>query len=199
MASSCIGYYTTLTTHPQEIQGLWFHVLNDPLYIKDIQQMIIPIGNNEIFKKNKEYIPSPDLLSADENSLVLVGKDLKKIGNGCSKNDTFYGKGIHTSGGGLFKRLSKIVEHDIAEDHARRDIRNSSSQIKKHIKEAKLKKKKKHFIRPLAKDVFKMENKKKVIPGMKLKKKLLSHKGMKYPNTFRKKQTKINNLMERFR
>lgn len=194
MTTCCIGYYSSLTRNPQEIQGLWYDVSNDPLYIKDFSQMIIPI-ESEITERNKPYIGIPDLLTADENAKVLLSNNLVKIGDGYKNKDKYYGYGLNPPGGKYYN-FPHIIEHEDHEpknDHEERDIRKGESEIKRYKKYKEKKKKSRKIIRPSDKDVFKMERTKPSYPAEKLKKKL-----MRNPSSFRKR-TQIKNLLDRLR
>ena len=191
MPSCSIGFYPDLSVNPQVIQGLFYEVLNDPLYIKDMMRMIIPISDNSIFQKNKEHDTQADLLMADENSTVIEGK-----GSGYrkynSQKDVYSGRGITPSGGK--KRLSHMVEdiyQNTVPDRIQKDIRIGSQQVRRHIKQKKIRRKSRRIERPLVEDLFKMENRKKVYPASNLKKRLMSSKF--------KKRSQIKNLLERLR
>ena len=192
----CIGYYPTLSKNPQIIQGSFYEILNDPLYVKDMLQMIIPISDNTIFKeRNKEYFGTPDLLTADEN---YYGKNMKGMGHSVSSSKTVYsGRGIHTAGNGIFDKFSHIIDNKIKDeviDRVETDIRKGFTEVKKHIKKRDLVRKSKNILRPLAEDQIKMENKRKVYPAERLKKRLMS----KPLGVFRKR-TEIKNLLHRLR
>ena len=198
----CIGYYPTLTHHPQEIQGGYHNVLNDPLYSQDMWQMIIPLSDESVFKENKPYIPNPDLLTADEN---YYGKNMGGLGVGYGKSMSVYvGRGVSPSGGGIFETLTNIAEDSgVSEtiDRVADDIKKGYQDVKQYVKKKRKERRKKKIVRPLVQEMFKMENKKPQVPAMKLKKKLMRHKrDMKVPRPdTHRKRTEIKNLLERLR
>lgn len=188
----CIGYYPTITKDSQIIQGSFYQILNDPLYTQDMRQLIIPIQDNSIFKENKPYIASPDLLTADEN---YYGKGVMKGMGKCGKNsDTFYGKGLTTPGGRFnMKKLSHIIKDKVPED-LKKDIKLGLKDAQKYAKKKHLvQRAKKEVMRPLVEDMFKMHNKKNK-PGQGLKNRLMSKN--KNISTFNKRE-ELKKLMSR--
>ena len=106
MATCCVGYYSELSNNPQVIQGEYWEILRDPLYITDIELNLIPLKHPEVFKKDT-HNESQDLLGG--NGLMIYGQGLKLAGQGSSDpSNTIYGKGL----GPYAKRKSHLYSID---------------------------------------------------------------------------------------
>lgn len=166
-STCCIGHYSTLSKDYTVIQGEYYNVLNDPLYIRDESEQIYPISDPSIFKPNKKYDAPPDLLA----------------GNGMEVKSGLYSSRPHQSGHGRRKLWKKIIDEEQIKTHAVRDIRKGRKEIidliKKHGKKVS---------RPIKEDLSKMSKFKAELPGEKLKKRLAmkSHKDLATARTYLK-------------
>lgn len=94
-----IGYYSPITTNNQTIQGEYFEIKNDPLYVQGLPEKLLPIANIQ-YQKNEPYLGNPDYYAGDSRT-VIYSKNAKKgaglLGSGMnSSGDTIqmYGNGI---------------------------------------------------------------------------------------------------------
>jgi hypothetical protein len=117
------GYYSTVSNHPQVVQGSYYEILKDPLYVQDISQSLIPLSNKNIYT-NKKYIPRPDLLTADEN---YYNKPSRKKLKGDGNNLNYY-----MSNNYFQKDKYSSIQYDDVDkpiNHAIRDIRKGNKEI----------------------------------------------------------------------
>ena len=192
MSISTIGFYPTISANPQVIQGEFHEILNDPLYLRDIRQLIVPLSDPSIYQKNKEYQGAPDLLTADENSMIYTGYGTKVLRHRFNLPDEYLPRHGKMGGSYITKNLGKLSKTIIDKpiDHVKRDIR-------KIARKGPFKKPKHKLVRPNVEDLVKIGRRKEKVPATKLRQRMEQY-GKKHPNTFRKR-TMIKNLLQRIK
>jgi len=217
MTIASIGYYSTLTMHPQTIQGSYYQVYNDPLYVKDMTQHIYSLSDESIFKENKPYERMTDLLTADENYVGKTAKDISMkapvSGQGMStaglgrhvmtgsgvfwgkKGETrtnLYGFGVTPAGdkGGSYTKVQKGMRNKIMGMGA--PIDRVRDDIKKGATEVHNHIKNANMKRRDIKEMYRIGKLKKSYPGQQLRNKLIG-------NNRASKRTEIKNLLQRLR
>lgn len=166
MTSCCIGYYTNLSPHPQVIQGSYRENLNDPVYVQDHWESLVPFTADTVFAKNKEYDAPSDKLAGSGD--VYRAKELSGK------------RRAPPMSGGRFKLWSRIEEEidNIKEDPTVRDVRKGAKDVIKSIKDSKYIKGKGKVSRQSLDDKFKISSTKITYPAEGLKKRLMKKKGM---------------------
>lgn len=184
MTTCCIGYYSELTKNPQIIQGEYYEILNDPLYIKDYSQMIIPISDNSVFKNDKK---ENELMEKNNSTIQTIkGNGVDKVG--CKLNRIVRGRGLLTT-------INNIVEHETHDDLIRNDIKKGAKEIGKLVG----KKKGGSLPRNDLMEKFKMYNKKQNFVGEKLKNRLSRINSNKKIDSNFNKRNLIKNLLKRLK
>ncbi len=171
MANCLIGYYTTLSADPGVIQGAYRPDINDPLYIQDLWEAVIPASEEEVFKKNKQALEPSDLLAG--SGMVFTHRLANRTSAKKTNPNTRKRWRVH----------HEEVEN-IKSDPLIKDIRMGKSEIDKalkmektelpHPKRPKKKMRNEDLPRPTAPEKYKMRTGGMMYPGDNLRKKLTS-------------------------
>jgi hypothetical protein len=192
MTSTMIGYYSPINREPWNIQGHYYDIDNDPFYARNHTQEILPFREELIYKKNKNYYDTPDLLGGGNyENMYSTMENKKNSYKGIKARQA--GRGLKTAGGRYsIKEIAKDVKDEVQNsviDRVEHDIRKGAKEVKKYIK-----KREKKLKRPVKKEIYKIKHGiKKSKPARKLKDKL-----MKTEESLMKR-TKIKNLIKRLR
>lgn len=157
-----IGYYSTLIVHPQTVQGEYRLDLNDPLYVQDYSESLIPFSADAIFAKNDlTWDPMrkhQGAVDVDERSLIATEFDQTKRRQG-SKQAQFK----------LYKTEYQTIVPE--ETLNARDIRIGQQSVQRQMAP----KTKKTKIRRRELPLYKVgKGKADQLPGTKLKQRLLN-------------------------
>lgn len=92
-ASEIIAYYPTVSYDNQIIQGMYYDIDYDPLYIHNDLENIIPMNLQTIYKPKKVWNPDPDFLGeyVKSRGMDQVGSGLRIAGGGKKHRARYHG------------------------------------------------------------------------------------------------------------